>query len=147
MPRFFNLREAQELLPHVRAWLEEALVAKSSVEDIDGELQALAAHVVMSGGVEIDPVAVVRKKLRRQEEAERAEQAVRSIEGAGCIVKDVENGLIDFPALLDGHEVYLCWKRGEARIEHWHKVEDGFAGRRRIGDEFGDDPGSGLRPN
>jgi len=144
MARFFSLREAQELLPHVRDWLDEAVAAKLAVDEIEGELHALAAHITMSGGVEIDPVAVVKKKIGRQQEAERAQAAVRSIEEAGCLLKDLDRGLIDFPALLDGKEVYLCWQRGEERIEFWHRVEDGFTGRRPIGSEFGE---GGLRPN
>ena len=145
MARFFSLREAQELLPHVQAWLDEAMAAKAALEEIDSELHALAAHITMSGGVEIDPVAVVKKKIGRQIEAERAQAAVQSIQDAGCLLKDFEKGLIDFPAMLDGKEVYLCWQRGEERIEFWHRIEDGFAGRRPIGAEFGDD--GGLRPN
>ena len=72
---------------------------------------------------------------------------MRAIESSGCLLKDLEKGLIDFPALLDGHEVYLCWQRGEPRIEYWHRIEDGFAGRRLIGGEFGDREEPGLRPN
>ncbi len=144
MARFFSLQEAQELLPHVQAWLDEASDAKAAADEIEGQLHALAAHITMSGGVEIDPVAVVKKKLGRQQEAERAQAAVKAIEDAGCLLKDLERGLVDFPALLDGKEVYLCWQRGEERIEFWHRMEAGFAGRRRIGSEFGE---GGLRPN
>ena len=84
MARFFNLREAQELLPRVRAWLDEVSEAKASMEDIDGEL-ALAAHITMSGGVEIDPVAVVRKKIARQEAvSEPNRRCGRSSRPAAC---------------------------------------------------------------
>ena len=44
----------------------------------------------------------------------------------------METGLIDFPAERDGRVIYLCWKRGEPRVEHWHEVEDGFAGRQTL---------------
>lgn len=57
------------------------------------------------------------------------------LEEIGCELKDYESGLVDFPALLDGRKVLLCWKLGEARIEHWHEVDAGFAGRRRIIEE------------
>lgn len=146
MARFFTLREAQELLPHVQAWLDEVLAAKLAIEEIDGSLQALAAHITMSGGVEIDPVAVLKKKAGRHQHVANAEAAVKSIEETGCLLKDVERGLVDFPAVLNGAEVYLCWQRGEERIEFWHRIEDGFAGRRPIGEEFGESDG-GLRPN
>lgn len=146
MARFFTLRQAQELLPHVRSWLEEAASAKADLEEVESSLQALAAHITMAGGMEINPVEVVKKKASRQMFAEIAQSAVDSIQKAGCILKDLDQGLVDFPALLDGKEVYLCWKRGEERIEYWHRVEDGFAGRQPIGLEF-DDTDAGQRPN
>ena len=146
MSRLFTLREALELLPHVQAWLDEALAAKNSIEEIEADLHGLAAHITMSGGVEIDPVAVVKKKVGRLRHIEAAQAAVKSIEETGCILKDLDRGLLDFPALLDGKEVYLCWQRGEPTIQFWHRIEDGFAGRRRIGAEFGEGE-RGLRPN
>ncbi len=146
MSRFFNLREAQELLPHVRAWLDEATAAKSAVEEIDDQIFALVAHITMAGGVEIDPIAVVRRKIARHQAAERARAALESIENAGCRLEDLDDGRVDFPALLDGKEVFLCWRRGEERIEFWRAGEDSSTGRRPIGKNFGDDPG-GSRPN
>jgi hypothetical protein len=54
------------------------------------------------------------------------------LESKGCILKGIEHGLIDFPSLRDGKEVYLCWKNPEPRIEYWHDIQSGFAGRQRI---------------
>ncbi len=54
------------------------------------------------------------------------------LESEGCILKGIEHGLIDFPSLRDGKEVYLCWKNPEPRIEYWHDIQSGFAGRQRI---------------
>ena len=54
------------------------------------------------------------------------------LESKGCILKGIEHGLIDFPSLRDGKEVYLCWKNPETRIEYWHDIQSGFAGRQRI---------------
>ena len=62
---------------------------------------------------------------------------VDEIEDAGCVVKDLETGLVDFPARLGDQEVYLCWKLGEVSIDHWHGVDEGFSSRKPIGDEFG----------
>jgi hypothetical protein len=59
------------------------------------------------------------------------------IEDSGCLVKDLDIGLIDFPAMLGQQQVFLCWKLGEPRIEFWHGVHEGFAGRKPIEDEFG----------
>ena len=61
-------------------------------------------------------------------------------------MKDLDIGLLDFPALLNGVEVFLCWKLGETKIEWWHSTQEGYAGRRKIIDEFGYE-GPNLRPN
>jgi hypothetical protein len=54
------------------------------------------------------------------------------LESKGCVLKGIEHGLVDFPSLRDGKEVYLCWKNPEQRIEYWHDIHSGFAGRQRI---------------
>ena len=57
----------------------------------------------------------------------------------GTVVKDLETGLVDFPSLRGGEEVYLCWKLGEARIGYWHGIEEGFAGRKPLDDSRSED--------
>jgi hypothetical protein len=57
---------------------------------------------------------------------------IHRIESFGCIVKDIDLGLIDFPSTRDGEPVYLCWKAGESRIDHWHGIEEGFTERKRL---------------
>ena len=59
-------------------------------------------------------------------------EAVDDLAGAGCVVKHIEQGLVDWYALRDGEEVYLCWKLGEKEVEFWHELHTGFAGRRPI---------------
>ena len=54
------------------------------------------------------------------------------LEGVGCELKDFEIGLVDFPAVRDGREVYLCWKLGEDQVTHWHEVNTGYAGRKPL---------------
>ena len=54
------------------------------------------------------------------------------LEAKGCILKGIENGLVDFPSLREGKEIYLCWKNPEQRIEYWHDILSGFSGRQRI---------------
>ena len=72
--------------------------------------------------------------------------AVDEIQRSGCLVKDLDMGILDCPALLDGVEVYLCWKLGETKIEWWHSTQEGYSGRRRIIDEFNSGEPN-LRPN
>ena len=62
----------------------------------------------------------------------RFQALVEAICDEGCFLKDLDSGLVDFPTLWEGREVYLCWKLGEPEVEHWHEIEAGFAGRRSL---------------
>ena len=68
------------------------------------------------------------------------EREVQKLEELGCLLKDVNTGLVDFPAVRLGRRVWLCWLLGEDRVSFWHKLEEGYAGRKMIlKDEFYDD--------
>lgn len=146
MPRYFTLQEAESLIPVLRASLESAIRAKAEIGEIDTEMQELSARICMVGGSEVNPDQIARRKLERVSLMHLIEDSVKRIQRSGCLVKDLDIGLLDFPALLDGVEVYLCWKLGEAKIEWWHSTQEGYSERRRIIDEFGGHE-PGLRPN
>ena len=146
MGKRFSLQEAEDLIPRLREWLQQAIEAKKEAVAVERELRSLSARISALGGAEIDPTSVAKRKIERDQAVERLQAAARSIEESGALVKDLDAGLIDFPALLENEEVYLCWKLGEPRIEYWHRVQDGFAGRKRIAGEFGQAGGSG-KPN
>src|SRR4030095_8771565 len=63
---------------------------------------------------------------------DRLDELIHNIQDAGAIIKDINTGLLDFLALKDGREVYLCWKYGEVDVKFWHDIDDGFAGRQSI---------------
>lgn len=93
-------------------------------------------RIAISGGM-IPPRAEL---LSLKDSRDRATRNLRSnldaIEETGCQLKDIETGLVDFPTLYLGREVYLCWKLGEKGISFWHHIEDGFRGRQPINREF-----------
>ena len=60
----------------------------------------------------------------------RLKSSIETIHEVGCVVKDLDIGLVDFPTLFRGEEVYLCWKMGESSIQFWHGVDEGFAGQK-----------------
>lgn len=66
---------------------------------------------------------------------DRLDELIHSIQDTGAVIKDINTGLLDFPAMKEGREVYLCWQHGEGEIAFWHEIDTGFAGRRSI-DEF-----------
>lgn len=130
--RYFNRNEAEELLPMIGESLTKAREQKRSLDHLDQELAGAAARIMLLGGSVPPYQELNRKKGEREESATRLEEAVNRIQETGCVVKDLDAGLVDFPAMRDGREVYLCWKLGEERIEYWHGVEEGYAGRKPL---------------
>ncbi len=146
MPRFFTLQQAEKLLPDVDSAIREAIALKADYESCEGEWQNFTERVAVMGGVRVDRAALLEHKKRRDEAVLALKEAIEKIQGFGCLVKDLDIGLIDFPTLFEGHEVYLCWKLGEAGIRFWHGVDEGFRGRKPIDAGFlehhrGEQPG------
>ena len=79
------------------------------------------------------------KRTEREGFVAELQKAIVQIQEMGCVVKDLEMGLIDFPSLRDGEEVYLCWKFGEKRIRFYHGIHEGFAGRKPLDDSLADE--------
>ncbi|HUB19531.1 MAG TPA: DUF2203 domain-containing protein [Acidobacteriaceae bacterium] len=136
----FTLDEAQALLPVVESLLDRAAESKKAAEELQEELAALMRRIFTSGGMFIDAAGTRKRRVALEALIQRAKDAVQEIDAIGVQVKDLEIGLLDFPCLLDGETVLLCWKRGEPRIGFWHRVEDGFAGRQPIDRRFGKAP-------
>jgi len=136
MPRFFNLQQAERLLPEVESIIRGAITAKSDYEQAEEEMQNFSRRIMMLGGVQVDHTMVLAHRARRESSALLLKASMEKIEEIGCLVKDLDIGLIDFPTLLSGEEVYLCWKLGESGIHFWHGVHEGFQGRKAIDQEF-----------
>jgi hypothetical protein len=121
--KHYTREEARALLPQVRGWLKRLVQLRAELEQIEERLSALAAPGRDLGG-------------------ELINQWVRALAGIQQIlveffrreiqIKDLDRGLIDFPAILAGKEVFLCWEQGEADVEFWHDLDAGFAGRERL---------------
>jgi hypothetical protein len=133
----FKLDEAQSLLPVVESLLSRALEAKQAASDLQEQIGDLARRIFVSGGMFLDITAAYKRKITLEALVQRARDAIQEIDAIGVQIKDLDIGLLDFPFLLEGETVLLCWKRGEPRIEFWHRIEDGFAGRQPIDGRFG----------
>ncbi len=116
--------------------MREAIASKAAFEEAQSALESVSQRVIMLGGVLVDREAVRQNKLRCEQSAERLKAAVEQIQEIGCVIKDLDIGLVDFPTLFRGEEVYLCWKLGEPGIAFWHGTQEGFAGRKAIDEEF-----------
>ena len=136
MPRYFTLAEAERILPKVEERIREALFIKSEHQQADEEIRATTKRIFLSGGASVDRNHIAGLKTTRDSSATRLQEVCERIQELGCLVKDLDIGLLDFPTLYQGREVYLCWRLGEDRIEFWHDIEDGFRGRQPIDDEF-----------
>lgn len=136
MPRYFTLSEARAALPETGRLVHDAVQAKDRYQQAEGALQELSQRIMMMGGITVDTAAAEAWKHQRDSCEQSLRNLVERLEEAGCVVKDLDVGLIDFPTLFRGEEVYLCWKLDEADIEFWHGVHEGFAGRRPIDRQF-----------
>ena len=130
--RYFDRDEAEELLPMIATALVVAREHKQEMDRLDRDLSQAAAKIMMLGGWLPPHRELAEKRLLREQAKEKVTQAVNEIHETGCVVKDLDEGLVDFPSLRDGQEVYLCWKLGEEHIGYWHGLTEGFAGRRPL---------------
>jgi hypothetical protein len=141
--KYFNREEAEELLPLIEHCLRQALDSKQQVEGLDRELAQASARIMVLGGSLPAYGKLSATREQRGKLVSQLQEAVNQIQETGCLVKDLDEGLVDFPTLREGEEVYLCWKLGEERILYWHGIEEGFAGRKPLEDEASDESPSG----
>jgi hypothetical protein len=131
-PRFFTVEEANALVSTLEIEFGRIAQVRSRLGPL---IQAL-------GGPD-DAVAILQEDAPlppgREGEAEELRGLAAEITGAvervnalGCLVKDVEMGLVDFYALVDGEPAFLCWQFGEPAISHWHPLDEGYAARKPI---------------
>ncbi len=136
MARRFTLQEAESLLPQVSHLVSQAVSLKGQYEEAERTIEALTQRIMFSGGLVVDREKPLEVRQQRDRAGERLKAALESIQELGCLVKDLDIGLIDFPTLFHGQEVYLCWKMGESEIRFWHGTQEGFAGRKPIDQDF-----------
>ena len=136
MPRFFTLLEAEALLPQIQKYLQRLSEGRQRHQEADTGITAIHQRIAILGGM-IPPRAQLVELKKKKELAIRSlKDTVEAIQATGCQLKDLDIGLVDFPTLYKGKEVYLCWKLGERDISYWHGVDDGYGGRRAIDSEF-----------
>ena len=122
--RLFSLSEATALIPHLVTHLTKAKEGKAVLLHTRDEIKKASANAPYDGGSPEGP--------RYIKALEEIYESLNGIHEMGVIVKDLETGLCDFPCLLEGRVVYLCWKLGEDTIGWWHEIEDGYNGRQSL---------------
>jgi hypothetical protein len=136
MSRYYRIEEAEAALPQVEASIERAIVLKADLEEAEQSLGRLRHRIHMMGGSMPDRGEFASIRERRDRSALELTDLMETVQSYGCLVKDLDIGLLDFPTLYRGEEVYLCWKLGEPAILFWHGVSEGFRGRKLIDADF-----------
>jgi hypothetical protein len=132
----FSLEDAQALLPVVEALLDRAVAARDQAARLEDKMAMLKVRIFHSGGLSVDVAAVYRDASELTRHREAATEVMEEFASIGVQIKDLDKGLLDFPCLLDGEVVLLCWQRGETQIEYWHTLDSGFAGRQKLDARF-----------
>lgn len=128
---YFTLEEANALLPQLRVILQDLQARRRELDERQQLLETIR-HQAGQNGYRLGGDAFLRVKQEAEFIVEECNTAIKQIEALGCLLKDLQMGLIDFPSLHEGREVYLCWKPDEAEVGYWHGLTEGFAGRKPI---------------
>jgi hypothetical protein len=134
--KHFTLDEAQSLLPVLESLLNRAIEARRAAEEIGEELQEQNHKIFLTGGMFLDVESLRKRRKAYDAQLQTVKDSLAEIDAIGVQVKDIDTGLLDFPCLIEGDTVLLCWKMGESRIEFWHTLDGGFAGRQPLDDRF-----------
>ena len=121
--KHYTVEEARTLLPQLRQWLEDLNRARHRIAQLEQRIDHVLSGGADAGGENVNEhirnLCVIKKNLERFQTLE-------------IQLKDLERGLIDFPAIVAGREVFLCWEKDEDDIEYWHDLDTGYAGREKL---------------
>jgi hypothetical protein len=121
--RHFTRAEADAMVPKLETLMGELRQAKESLTDAEAHKALSEASGGNGGGSEGRKVGEAFLLVRGM---------LAQLHEAGIVVRDIDGGLLDFPALLEDREVYLCWRVGEERVAYWHDLDSGFQGRQPL---------------
>jgi len=129
--RYFTAEEANEALLEVRPLTEELVGHRRALVELQERQSAVTARIAGNGG-NVEPHELEEVQAQLDEEVAGIARCVARIHEVGALVKDLDDGLVDFPATRDGREVLLCWRLGEDEIGFWHGLDEGFSGRKPL---------------
>lgn len=135
--RYFTVEEANQRLPLVKVIVQDIVELYRDVHERRERLNRIRQ---LPGSSKRDEETLYSEELQHTEDEidkdiRRLDAFVEELRELGCELKDFQTGLIDFLAMMDGREVYLCWKLGEDEIAYWHELDAGFRGRQSLLEE------------
>ncbi len=130
MARFYDIDAANAVLDELRPLLEALRADRDEVAEAQAGIAA--ARAADGGGTRSDEIDGLEDRLRTA--VRRMRVAVETLDGWGITLRDIDTGLVDFPALASGRQIWLCWRLGEPRVDWWHELESGFGSRRPLSD-------------
>jgi hypothetical protein len=119
----YTREQARALLPQLRQWLVKLRGLRRELETRDNRLGQLMGGGHDVGGPLVNEWVKIMADIR---------EVFSEFERREIQIKDLERGLVDFPALIGGREVFLCWEQDEADVEFWHELDGGYAGREQL---------------
>ncbi len=130
MAHYFTREEAEALLPQISVVLRKIQERRRELQQSEEELGALRLQAMGNGHHLHERMMELQRELAKHIQA--LQVLVNDLKEFGCELKDADSGLIDFLSLRNGREIYLCWRLGEKRINFWHRLDAGFAGRQPL---------------
>ena len=121
--KHYTIDQARALLPQIREWLAEIHQLRRRLKQLDARIGQIVSSGADAGGESVNSQLKLIADLQH---------VFREFEQRQIQIKEVERGLIDFPAIIGDKEVFLCWEQDEADIEFWHDLDTGYAGRERL---------------
>ena len=125
MKGYFTIKTANEILPSVIEKFQNLKKEKNEVMKLEHKLQTS-----ISSSNQLGQYVTLKQELNHA--ITKFYQAITELEGTGVMIKDIEQGLLDFPSKRFDDEIWLCWKEGETEIKFWHEIDSGFNGRKPI---------------
>jgi len=122
--RDFTVEEANQFIPTLENDISKLRTVREKLEALGGEMTQVFEIIRHNGGH--------KKTADFLRLSTQFRQSIEHIDSYGCVLKNIDPGLVDFPHLREGREVYLCWQFGEDKIRYWHDVDTGFSGRKPL---------------
>ena len=132
---YFTLAEANRTLPLVKRIVADLVSLHPQWRELVARYEVVAAEARPDWGESTEQLAL---RSRIADLARQIDGFLRELQQIGCLFKGFDEGLVDFYGKLDDRDIFWCWKQGEDRIEHWHELEAGYAGRQPIPVTVGD---------